>query len=180
MLQSHALNLFSSVKSHLYILSNIFIKVSWERSFDSSLSYTISLIPLLTSILAHIWQGYVVIYAVLPSSFTPFLAASLIASCSAQKKYEKYAEDIRVAEAKGEAKTYAEVVDKLGAPTVNFTASLGGSGENGYCIWYADCASMDDVDAKLEAGKEVPYIRVTFSGGKAVDAKTGVDTPKAE
>ena len=101
-----------------------------------------------------------------------------LASCSAQKKYEKYAEDIRVAQAKEEPKTYAQVIDKLGAPTVNFTASFGGSGENGYCIWYADCASMDDVEAKLEAGKKVAYITVTFSDGKAIKAEAGVKAPE--
>lgn len=101
-----------------------------------------------------------------------------LASCSAEKKYEKYAEDIRVAVAKEEPKTYAEVIDKLGAPTVNITASFGGSGENGSCTWYADCASMDDVEAKLDAGKEVPYIRVLFSGGKAIEAEAGVKSPK--
>lgn len=112
------------------------------------------------------------------SLFVCALLVLTLASCSAEKKYEKYAEDIRVAEAKGEAKTYAEVIDKLGAPTVNLTASFGGSGENGYCTWYADCASMDDVEAKLDAGKEVPYIRVLFSGGKAIEAKAGVKAPE--
>lgn len=101
-----------------------------------------------------------------------------LASCSAQKKYEKYAEDIRVAEAKGEAKTYAEVIDKLGVPTQDLTSDLFGSGKGGWATWYADCETMKDVEAKLDAGKEVPYITVTFSGGKAVEAEAGVSTPE--
>ena len=60
------------------------------------------------------------------------LAILTLASCSAQKQYDKYAEKIRVAEAKGEAISYAEVIEKLGAPTLNATTSLFGSGETGY------------------------------------------------
>ena len=72
-----------------------------------------------------------------------------LASCSAQKKYEKYAEDIRVAVAKEEPKTYAEVIDKLGAPTVNLTASFGGSGENGSCTWYGRRLCIPSYDGFL-------------------------------
>lgn len=112
------------------------------------------------------------------SLFICALLVLTLASCSKQKEYEKYAEDIRVAEAKGEAKSYADVLGKLGTPTVNATFALGGSGETGSCTWYADCANMDDVEAKLDAGKDVPYIQVTFSGGKAIDAKAGVSHPE--
>lgn len=108
------------------------------------------------------------------------LLALTLMSCSAEKKYEKYAEQIRVAEAKEEALTYAEVIEKLGAPTVNLTSSIFGSGESGWATWYDRCESQEDLDAKLEAGKSVPYISVSFSGGKAVDAKTGVKAPDAE
>ena len=112
------------------------------------------------------------------SLFVCALLVLTLASCSKQKEYEKYAEEIRVAEAKGEAKSYADVIGKLGAPTLNATFSMMGSGETGYCTWYADCADMKVVEAKLEAGEEVPYIQVTFSSGKAVDAKAGVSTPE--
>ena len=101
-----------------------------------------------------------------------------LASCSAQKKYEKYAEDIRVAAAKEDHITYEEAVKKLGEPTVNLSMSIGSSGVSGWVTWYDGCEDNDALEAKLEAGKEVAYITVSFSGGKAVDAKAGVETPK--
>ena len=105
------------------------------------------------------------------------LAVLTLASCSAQKQYDKYAEKIRVAEAKGEAITYAEVIDKLGQPTLNATASILGSGETGYAVWYADCADLEEVSALHEQGKSVPYIQITFAGGKATNAESGTSTP---
>lgn len=98
-----------------------------------------------------------------------------LASCSTQKKWEKYAEDIRVAEAKGEALSYADVLGELGNPTVNLTFSFGGSGESGSATWYEGCGTYEDLQAKVDAGEEVLYIKVTFSGGKAIDAVTGVE-----
>lgn len=103
-----------------------------------------------------------------------------LASCSAQKKYEKIAEDIRVAVAKEEPLSYEKVVEKLGQPTINLSMSIGGSGVNGWITWYDGCENQDALDAKLEEGKEVAYIRVSFAGGKAVEAEAGVKTPKAE
>lgn len=103
-----------------------------------------------------------------------------LASCSAQKKYEKMAEDIRVAVAKEEPLTYEEVSKKLGDPTINLSASFGDSGVTGWITWYDGCEDQDALDAKLEAGKEVAYIRVSFSGGKAVDAEAGVKAPAEE
>lgn len=106
------------------------------------------------------------------------LLTLVLVGCSAEKKYEKYAEQIRVAEAKEDPFTYAEVLEKLGTPTVNLTSSILGSGESGWATWYAGCETQKDVDAKLEEGKKVPYITVTFAGGKATNAKTGVEAPK--
>lgn len=103
-----------------------------------------------------------------------------LASCSAQKKYEKMAEDIRVAVAKEEPLSYEKVVEKLGQPTINLSMSIGGSGVNGWITWYDGCENQEALDAKLEEGKEVAYIRVSFASGKAVDAEAGVKTPKAE
>lgn len=103
-----------------------------------------------------------------------------LASCSAQKKYEKMAEKIRVAEAKEEPLTYEEVVDKLGQPTVNLSGSLFGSGVSGICTWYDGCESVEEFNEKLDAGKEVAYISVTFASGKATNAEAGVKTPSEE
>ena len=103
-----------------------------------------------------------------------------LASCSAEKKYQKIAEDIRVAEAKGETLTYEEVVKKLGTPTINASISVGSSGANGAVYWYHKCENQEALNAKLEAGKSVPYIKVTFLGGKAVDATAAVKVPEAE
>lgn len=103
-----------------------------------------------------------------------------LASCSAQKKYEKMAEDIKVAHAKEEELTYEEVEKKLGEPTINLSMSIGGSGISGWITWYDGCEDEEALEAKLEAGKEVAYITVSFSGGKAVDAEAGVKAPAEE
>lgn len=103
-----------------------------------------------------------------------------LASCSAQKKYEKMAENIRVAQAKEEPLTYEDVAKKLGDPTIDLSASFGSSGKTGWITWYDGCEDNDAYEAKLEEGKEVPYITVSFRDGKAVDAEAGVKTPDKE
>lgn len=97
-----------------------------------------------------------------------------LASCSAEKKYEKYEEKINVAAAKEEYISYDEVVKKLGDPTKNTTVSYGNTKESGFCIWYAGCEDMDELEEKLEEGKEIPYIYVTFKDGNAIDAEFGI------
>lgn len=101
-----------------------------------------------------------------------------LASCSAEKKYEKYAEDIRVAVAKEEPKSYADVIDKLGAPTQELTGDVFGTGKGGWATWYDGCENYEEVEAKIEAGKKVAYITVTFSEGKAIKAEAGVKAPE--
>ena len=112
------------------------------------------------------------------------LLALTLMSCSAEKKYEKYAEQIRVAEAKEEALTYEEVIEKLGEATIDNTSAGDLFGMElkrvGVAYWYAGCESEEDLNAKLEAGKEVPWIKVTFADGVATDATTGVKAPDAE
>lgn len=103
-----------------------------------------------------------------------------LASCSAQKKYEKYAEDIRVAAAKEEPLSYVDVVSKLGEPTIDLSTDIFGSGKTGWITWYDGCEDLDAYEAKLEEGKKVAYIRVSFNGGEAVDAEAGVKTPEEE
>lgn len=107
-------------------------------------------------------------------AFICSLLVLTLASCSAQKKFEKAAEKIRVAEAKEEPLTYEKVEKMLGEPTVDATVSLGSRGKTGLVTWYAGCKTMEEVKEKVNAGKDVAYIAVTFDDGKALDAKVSV------
>ena len=122
------------------------------------------------------------IFKVLSVALVLGLLVFTLASCSAEKKYEKYAEQIRVAEAKDEAISYADVIKKLGEPTENYTTEISfGSLEvkrSGSAYWYDGCADKDALDEKLEAGKEVVYIVVTFKDGFAIDAEVKVKIPQ--
>lgn len=103
------------------------------------------------------------------------LAVVVLAGCS--KISEGYAEDIRVAEAKGEHMTYAEVVEDLGLPHVDLVFPVVG----GVATWYKGYESLDEATAAHDAGKTVSYITITFNGNKlATDAKYGEWTPEEE
>ena len=115
-------------------------------------------------------KTFKVIFSVLACMLLVFT----LASCSAEKKFEKYEEKINVAAAKEDYISYDEVVKKLGDPTQNATVSLGNTKETGFCIWYAGCEDMDELKEKLEEGKEVPYIYVTFNDGDAIEAEFGI------
>lgn len=100
-------------------------------------------------------------------------AVITLAGCS--KVSEKYAENIRVAEAKGEHITYAEVIDDLGLPHEEWNLLL-----VKFSKWYKGYDSKEEALAAIEAGKEVAYITVSFdSNNKAIDAEYGV-SKKAE
>lgn len=75
----------------------------------------------------------------------------------------------------GEHYTYEELVDKLGKPTVDVSGSIDlGFIEvevTGVVQWSKGCESAEEVDEKLEAGKTVPTLYVTFVNGKATAAE---------
>lgn len=100
---------------------------------------------------------------------------AIVALAGCSKVSESYAEDIRVAEAKGEHITYAEVIDDLGLPHAEL-ALLGK-----VSTWYKGYDSKEEADAAYEAGKTVAYITITFDmNNKAVDAEYGERVPEAE
>ena len=101
-------------------------------------------------------------------------AVVVLAGCS--KVSEKYAEDIRVAEAKGEHITYAEVIDDLGLPHEEWNLLL-----VKFSKWYKGYDSKEEAKAAIEAGKEVAYITVSFdSNNRAIDAEYGVAKKETE
>lgn len=68
--------------------------------------------------------------------------------------------------------TYADLVDKLGEPTVGLSTNLGGLiGVSGVVQWSKGCEDKDALNEKLEAGKTVPTLYVTFVNGKATSAE---------
>lgn len=114
-------------------------------------------------------------------AFICSLLVLTLASCSAQKQLEKTAEKIRVAEAKEEPLTYEKVEKMLGEPTIDATVSVGSRGKSGLVTWYAGCKTIEEADEKVNAGKDVAYIVVTFEDGKAINAKVSVaEGKKAE
>ena len=102
--------------------------------------------------------------------FLGFLGALVIAfSLTACGISEKTAEKIKVAAAKDEHWTYAEVIEKLDAPTLDATVEVFGF-RAGAMTWYVGYESYDEAKAAVEAGKTVKVLVVTIVDGKATDA----------
>lgn len=100
-----------------------------------------------------------------------------LASCGIN---EKSAEKINVAAAKEDHFTYEEVIKKYGTPVVNGVVSGFGVEETGVCTWYEGCENMDEVNAKLEKGKSIDVLVVTFANGLATKAEYSVAEPKED
>lgn len=67
--------------------------------------------------------------------------------------------------------TYDQVMKDLGKnPISDLTAEGFGVGRSGAVTWAKGCKSADDYDKKLDAGKTVKTITVTFLNGKATAA----------
>ena len=73
-----------------------------------------------------------------------------------------------------------EVIKKYGTPVVNGVVSGFGVEETGVCTWYEGCENMDEVNAKLEKGKSIDVLVVTFANGKATKAEYSVAEPKED
>ena len=94
-----------------------------------------------------------------------------LASCGIS---ERYANKINDKAADGDHITYEKVVKKLGEKNiVDLTVNdpIFGSGHSGVVIAVKGCDSWEDVQAKLDAGKTVKGIVITFLGDKAQSAE---------
>jgi ABC-type metal ion transport system substrate-binding protein len=102
------------------------------------------------------------------------LTVVVLASCS--KVTDSYAEKVRVAEAKGENMTYAEVIDDLGLPQEEWNLLL-----VKYSKWYKGYETTEEAQAALEEGKTVAYIVITFnSDNLAIDAEYTEETKEVK
>lgn len=85
---------------------------------------------------------------------------------------DDFADEIEDKAEAGEHYTYEELVDKLGEPTVKAAAGLGDVlGVSGVVQWSKGCENADEVKEKLDAGKVVKTLYVTFLNGKAMSAE---------
>ena len=91
------------------------------------------------------------------------LLVCTLASCS--NISESYAEKINSAAKEKDYYTYEEVKDDLGDDIVDITIA-----GNGVIIAVKGCASVEDINAKLENGDTVKGIVVTVVLGKATGA----------
>ena len=93
------------------------------------------------------------------------LAFALFLSGCVSESYVKKVED---AAAIGEHLTYAEVYKDLGEAT--FEGGVEGKYATGIFVWVVGCEDDDDVEEKLEAGKTLKALYITFAAGKAISA----------
>ena len=87
-----------------------------------------------------------------------------------------YADKINKAyatETKDDDLTYEQVLKDLGDPAINITGSFSVIKATGACTWYKGCKTVEDKNKKLEEGKNVDYIIVTFLNGTATGAEFG-------
>lgn len=106
--------------------------------------------------------------------FVVLFGMFLCVGCS--KVSQKTVDEINEAAKAKDPMTWTEVYEKLGPDYLGL--SVGDSSKvTGVVWWYAGCKTQEEVDAKLEAGKSVNYVEVTFLAGKAQSAKFGTATP---
>ncbi len=103
-------------------------------------------------------------------SFVAIFALFTLVGCAGIN--EDFAAEIKEKAKVDEHYTYADLVDKLGDPTIDVSSNLGGLiGVSGVVQWSKGCADKAALDEKLEAGKTVPTLYVTFLNGKATSAE---------
>lgn len=81
---------------------------------------------------------------------------------------EGYVGKVEKASEKGERLTYSEVVKDLGEATIK--GGVTGDFATGVFVWIKGCDSVEEANEKLEAGKKVEALYITFTAGKAVSA----------
>lgn len=103
-------------------------------------------------------------------SLVALFALFTLASCAGIN--QGFADEINEKAKVDEHYTYADLIDKLGDPTVDVSGNLGGLiGVTGVVQWSKGYDSLDAVNEALEAGKTVPTLYVTFLNGKATSAE---------
>ena len=94
------------------------------------------------------------------------LAFVLLLSGCVSERYEDKVED---AADRNKHLTYNEVVSDLGEATIK--GGITGDYASGLFVWVKGCDTLEEANAKYEAGKKVEALYITFLGGKAVDAE---------
>lgn len=69
--------------------------------------------------------------------------------------------------------TWEKCLKTLGEPTVNLTVDAPVVGRAGIAQWVVGCKDAEQLSAKVEAGKEMNALSVTFAKGIAVSASFG-------
>ena len=103
-------------------------------------------------------------------SIVALLALFALTSCAGIN--QGFADEINKKAKVDEHYTYAELIDKLGDPTVDVSGNLGGIiGVTGVVQWSKGYDSISEVNAAISEGKTVPTLYVTFLNGKATSAE---------
>lgn len=89
---------------------------------------------------------------------------------------EGYVSKVEKAAESGERLTYSEVIKDLGEATIKGGAT--GDFATGVFVWVKGCDSAAEANEKLEAGKKVEALYITFAAGKAVSASWDEYTKK--
>lgn len=100
------------------------------------------------------------------------MSLALLTSCGIS---QKTADDINAAVKTGELKTLDELKKQLGDPT---TGGVDPITKSGVLVWVNGCKNLEDVYAKVDAGKTLKALTVTFVAGKATLAAYGDYTPE--
>lgn len=82
---------------------------------------------------------------------------------------ESYADKVNKRAEEEDYLTYEEVIKALKDPTVNATVTTDSS-TNGYCTWVRGCDTMDEAQVKIESGKTVYSLTITFVNSNATAA----------
>lgn len=90
----------------------------------------------------------------------------MLTSCFSQS----YVDKINEKAADKDPYTYKEVLSELGTPVINGVVSIGDKNESGIVVFVKGCKTMDEVEDKIDGGKKVKVISVTFFAGKAKSA----------
>ena len=94
------------------------------------------------------------------------LALTMLVSCGSVS--ERYAKKINKAAEKGDKYTYEQVMKDLGDYAVDLTSEYT---HTGCIIAVKGCDSFEDIEEKIEEGKTIKGIVITFAVGKATFAE---------
>lgn len=99
-------------------------------------------------------------------------AGLMLVGCGVSQKTADKINAAAATESKKDDWTYAKCVKTLGEPTINgYVSSALVSG--GICQWVVGCKNAEELSTKVEAGKELNALTVTFVGEYAASASFG-------